>query len=451
MRIIYYTTCCMIVTALNGCMIADNHEGCRVAVDVRGSRDGARLPEWVLVSQVISNVGWNTNRSDRTIEETVLLVAAQRPGDSVYEVQAYSDGGILFMPPIGYGGRKSTCAWVFARGYEPTARVCHRETTKAGAGDARAPMPTFRETYLLRPWNNRPEHVGARTTLSLLSDTKNFEPYEALRGTSQGAGVPRLYEYYIRRFEAIRAENPDMPIAPAVAETVAWLRAEVGGARPKPLLASPTTTTRRGWVPQPLTENETAARFHSLGENRAVHITVIDSQSRETVDKWVCEAALVAMRRSEPHPQVERLLALDYETRAEAACHIAAFKASKDNDADVLCRFRRITVYAKGYEPSAEPAEDFRPETLPHFTYRLLRWNNADPASVAAFTGLLEDDKRFDLYRKAEAEAFSGVIPLYRYVVARYEALRPEQRDSLPPKAKRRVDGLRAHLAQGGS
>jgi len=450
-RLMYCVVCCAVATAHGACIQTNHHEGYRAETDVRSSQTGEPLSEWTVVSQITSNMGWSTERSDRTIEETVLLVAAQRPGDNVYEFPAYSDGGIFLLPPVGYGGWKSACAWMFSLGYEPTCRGSRFEVIEARVGDGEAAKPVHRVTYVLSPWNNHSDHLGARTTLSLLSDTKNFEPYEALRGTPQGAGVPKLYEYYIRRFEAIREENPDMPIALAVEKTVAWLREGAGGARPKPLLASPTTTTQRRWGPRPLTESEAADRFQSLDQEHAARVAVVDDHTKLPVDAWVWEVTVMALRRSEPHLQADRLLALDSRTREAAACQIPGVKVPEKGDSGILCRIRQMAVYADGYEPSWLPAEDYRPEGLPVFTYHLRRWNNDDAAGVAAYVGHLEDDKRFDLYRQAEAEGFSGVVPLYRYLLARYDALRPEQRDSLSPGAKRRIDWIRSRVpGEGG-
>jgi len=439
-RILYCVVGCAVATAHGACIQANHHEGYRAANEVRSSQTGEPLSEWTVVSQMISNMAWHpdTARSDRMVQKTVLLVAQQNPGDNVYDVSAYSDGGIFVLPPVGYGGHKDVWAWVYALGYEPTPRVCHSEIIEAGAGEAGSPMPAYRETYLLRPWNNQSDHVGARTTLSLLSDTKNFEPYEALRGTPAGTGVPKLYEYYVRRFESIRAENPDMPIAPAIETTVAWLREGASGERPKALFTSPTITTQISWGPRPLRESEVANRFQSLDQEHAARVVVVDDRTKLPVDAWVWEVMLMALRRSEPHLRAEQLLALDSRTREGAACYIPGVKVPEKDEPDILCRVRRIAIYAQGYEPSWLPAEDYRPEGLPVFAYHVRQWNNDDAAAVAAYVRHLEDDKRFDLYRQAEAEGFSGVIPLYRYLLARYDALRPEQRDSLSSGAKRR-------------
>jgi hypothetical protein len=149
--------------------------------------------------------------------------------------------------------------------------------------------------------------------------------------------------------------------------------------------------------------------------------------------------------------QVERLLTLDRRSREAFACQIPGVKVPEKDEPGILCRICRPAVYADGYEPSWLPAEDYRPDGLPVFTYHLRRWNNDDAAGVAAYVGHLEDDKRFELYRQAETEGFSGVVPLYRYLLARYDALRPEQRDSLSPGAKRRIDWIRGRLpGEGG-
>ena len=192
-RTLYCVVCCTVVIVQGAC-IQNHYEGYRAETDVRSSQTGEPLSEWIVVSQMISNMGWNTERSDRTVQETVLLVAQQNPGDNVYDVPAYSDGGILLLPPIGYGGYKNVWAWVYALGYEPTPRVCHSEIIEAGDGDGKSAMPFRCETYVLRPWNNQHDHMGVRSTLSQLSDTKNFEPYESLRGTPKGTGVPQLYQ-----------------------------------------------------------------------------------------------------------------------------------------------------------------------------------------------------------------------------------------------------------------
>jgi len=451
-RTLYCVVCCTVAIAHGACIQTNHHEGYRAETEVRSSQTGEPLSEWTVVSQITSDMGWNVRGPDRTIEETVLLVAAQSPGDRVYDVPAYSDGGIFLLGPVGYGGWKSACAWMFSLGYEPTCRGSRFEVIEAGVGDGAAAKPVHRVTYLLSPWNNHSDHLGARTTLSLLSDTKNFEPYEALRETPQGAGVPKLYEYYIRRFEAIRAENPDMPIAPAIEKTVAWLREGAGGKRPKPLLASPTTTTQRSHGEYLFSEDKSAASFLLfLFEKYVVRGVVVDDRTKLPVNAWVWEVMLLALRRSEPHLQAEQLLALDSRTREAFACYIPSVKVPKKDEPDILCRVRRMAVYADGYEPSWLPAEDFRPWGLPVFTYHLRRWNNDDAAAVAAYVGHLEDDKRFELYRQAEAEAFSGVVPLYRYLLAQYDALRPEQRDSLSPGARRRIDWIRSRLpGEGG-
>jgi hypothetical protein len=175
-------------------------------------------------------------------------------------------------------------------------------------------------------------------------------------------------------------------------------------------------------------------------------VAVVDDQTKLPVATGVCEAIIIDLRRSKPYLRTERLLALDRWTCGGPACHIPGVKVPEKDDSDILCRFRRIAVYAQGYEPSWLPAEDHRPEGLPVFTYRLRWWDNDDAASVAAYVRHLEDDQRFDLYQRAGAQGFSGVIPLYRYLLARYEALRPEQQQGLTPQAKRRIAWIRERL-----
>jgi hypothetical protein len=58
----------------------------------------------------------------------------------------------------------------------------------------------------------------------MLEDKDHFRPYEALRGTPQGTGVPVLYQYYIERYEAIVKADPEVRDKRGVKATIAWLR-----------------------------------------------------------------------------------------------------------------------------------------------------------------------------------------------------------------------------------
>ena len=443
-----------LLASMAGCIRLDRHEGYEVILDVRSSQTGEPLSEWVVVSRMTSNVGWNTVRSDRTIEETVLLVMAQEPSHNRYQLESFADGGVIIIPPLGYGGWKMPYALVYAIGYEIEPAAVHREVIKeTGDGDGGTGMQVRRLTYVLRPWNNEREHVRVRSILLQLSDTQNFEPYESLRGTAKGKGVPQLYEYYIRRFEAIRAANPDIGVDPAVQQSVRWLREGAVGTRHRPWFASPTFTRHTSLLPQPLTVETEAAdrfdRFRFLGEDGAVRVAAVDAQTGVPLDTWVFETMTMALRRSRPYIQAELLLSLDAGTADSPDCCVPVLKAPKKDESDVLCRFSRKTVYAQGYEPSWLPAEDHRPSGLPHFTYRLRRWNNDDPGAVGALVKHLEDDRRFEQYEDAAKKGLSGVKPLYRYLLARYEALRPDQKDGLSPRARRRLEWLRERAGPG--
>jgi hypothetical protein len=183
-----------------------------------------------------------------------------------------------------------------------------------------------------------------------------------------------------------------------------------------------------------------------LGQDYVVRGAVVDDRTKLPVNAWVWEVTLMTLRRSEPHLQVERLLTLDRRSREAFACQIPGFKVPEKDEPDILCRICRPALYADGYEPSWLPAEDYRPDGLPVFTYHLRRWDNDDAAGVAAYVRHLEDDQRFEQYEDAAKKGFSGVGPLYRYLLARYEALRPEQQQGLTPQAKLRIAWIRERL-----
>lgn len=224
--------------AVPGCARVDTHEGSRVVLDVRSAETGEPVTEWVAEHVLTQNTRWTwPEHAPGTVTETVLAVLSQNPSANTCELAPYTSGGIILGPGLGYG----TTKWpgrtiVYATGYESVpllsayTRDAAEEPRHTSGTKPDGSYHVRRVLQVLRPWNNAQDHLNVQAFLLRLRDTRGFEPYEALRGTPQGTGVSKLYDYHVRRYEAIREANPGMPADPSVEKTLSWLRVRATGA-----------------------------------------------------------------------------------------------------------------------------------------------------------------------------------------------------------------------------
>jgi hypothetical protein len=207
-----------------GCVRLDSHAPCDIVVDVRPEGGEGPLARWVVVCSMTSDTGWSTENSPHAVSKEPVLVVSQNPEKNTCRVPAYADGGTILGPALGYGTVKWKTLDIYAIGYEMTRQIVKQEILQPS--DPANPAVVRREefTYIVRPWDNRREAEGVTAILKALRNPEAFRPYEALRGTPRGEGVPDLYRYYIARFDAIQRAETGSDMDPTVVRTVNWLR-----------------------------------------------------------------------------------------------------------------------------------------------------------------------------------------------------------------------------------
>jgi len=422
----------VVAASMIGCIHVNQHERYEVVMDVRSRGTGEPLANWVVKSVLVSNEGWTTHNARRTITETLLLVQAQDPRHNTYQVEPFTSGGIILIPPLGYGGWKMECCTVYAIGYEPGQRIASQEVlqkpTDAGDGPG---MEVKKFTYFLEPRNNRPGSLALEDFLTQLKDPGNFRAYEAIRGTAKGTGVPDLYRYYVARFEAICEANPTMPIDPAVEETVAWLKRAATGA---PVREAPARAT--------VTHDE----MPGMSRERVVRVVPTDAETGKVLEEWVLEVVLLALTESKPEGEFHQVLSVDWRTSDAPESRVPAFKHTHRGPEGIIRFLDCEVVYVIGYEPSLRPAEEKLTREGQVLRYRLERWNNSDAERIREFAQLLESDTRFNQYEELRKNGSLSVPALYRYLLARYEALGQAQQERLSPKARERIDWIRNRM-----
>jgi len=236
--------------ALNsGCVSSHEGGGDYVPLKVFDSRTGQCVPEWVVESTLQSDKWGGFDPAEvHTVETTVRLVMAGSPDNNTYRVDAFTDWSVIWAAPFAalYGGATLEGHRIFAVGYEISDdeyySARYHFNLMPNKGDL-GPFD-FGYTYALVPWSTIRTNPAVIEVLSMLEDKDNFRPYEALRGTPQGAGVPALYRYFVERYKAIVQANPDLRIKPSVQATVAWLEQAAAGKVARSPWASPTTVYR---------------------------------------------------------------------------------------------------------------------------------------------------------------------------------------------------------------
>jgi hypothetical protein len=413
-----------------GCIQAGPHRAYDVKVEVCDSQTGRPLPEWVLVSATESSSGWSRQDAERTVETTCRLVAAQNPRENTYRVQSRAGGGIVLAPGLGYGGWEEEIGLIYVVGYEIGVRI--------GETDAGAPYPesgqaaAIQRRYALCRWDNNQANPAVVDVLRTLLDPRNFGPYEALRSTPQGAGVPALYRYYIERYKAIVDANPGIQVEPAVMETVSWLRQAVAGKMAPLGQVSPTTVRR---VPGGNTPEQV---FRTIAK---------DADTGKPLDSWVAEVALMELSSGAPRPVRWGVLAVELRTVVWPDTRVPPFVHTERRDGAVVRFLACPIVYAAGYEPSARPGDALRGATQGSVVECLLRkWDNGHAQAIKDFVSLLEDDERFEQYERLRRQGAIGVLDLYRYMQGRCDALDGAARTALSAKAKQRLAWIRQQV-----
>ncbi len=196
-----------------------------VWVEVFDRQAKVRLTEWVVESELQSQMhwAWSEEGADRTFETTLRLVAVQSPSQDGYHVDAFTNLSVTVLPPSPYAilcaVSTSEARRVYAVGYE-----IGDPGTQVRSNGGNQSQPNLDTAYGLSPWSNKRTDPAVIEVLRMLEDKDHFRPYEALRGTPQGTGVPVLYQYYIERYEAIVKADPEVRDKRGVKATIAWLR-----------------------------------------------------------------------------------------------------------------------------------------------------------------------------------------------------------------------------------
>jgi hypothetical protein len=423
------------VVALSaGCIQLVHHAGYDVMVEVRDGQTGQWLPEWVVESMLESNCGWTMHDAERTVETTTRLVIPQTPGESTYSVEAYTDGGV-FLPGGGYGGWKSEWCRIYVVGYEMGIRLEESGVRQVSPGSGQT-RPVHYVRYALFPWDNAKSNPAVADVLGMVQDQRSFIPYEALRGTPQGAGVPGLYRYYIERYKAILDAEPDVSVAPGATETVAWLEKILEGNAPPAPGLSPTTVRRE--------PGGTVYR-------QVFRVIPKDAQTGQTPDSWVTEVDLAAQSAASPRPERRAVLTVASGTAAWPETRVPPYVDTERHDGVVTYFVDYPVVYATGYDPwdwiNARRAREGGRRRAGLVECRLQRWDNNNAQAMKDFALLLEDDERFSQYERVRRQGALGVLDLYRYFLSRCDALDSAGRLTLSDKARQRVAWVRGQVA----
>jgi hypothetical protein len=419
-----------------GCIRPDRYEGYKLVIDVRSKTTGQPLDKWTIEALRVLNTGWNTHDAPRKIETTLLRVLSQDPLQNTYDVEPFTAYGLILIPPLGYGGWKTDVEKIYAVGYEIQQRIASQEVLEQ-ATDAKgaARKQVQKLTYALEPWNNDLSNLAVDDFLATLKDRKNFAAYEALRGKPKGSGVPALYQYYVARYEAIRAANPAMRADPAVEETVAWLRQAATGGPSGKVPASPTVTRHE---------------MSGMSRERIIRVVPRDAETGEGLKEWVVEVVLLALTQTKPEGEFHKVLSVDRRTSEAPESRVPAFTHTQEGPKETIQFLDVEAVYVVGYEPLYRPTEEKYDRNVEVVQYALKPWGKADAQEIRRFAQLLENEERFRQYEKLRQTDRSGVPALYRYFLARYDALGQSTPRTLSPKARARIDWIRNLLEEGG-
>jgi len=471
-------TVAAVARSLLFCLLASN-SGCvywtttgdhDVALEVFDRQTGERLPEWVVESTLQSDKwGAATAEADHTFETTLRLVMARSPGNNTYHVEAFTNWSeIALLNPFWalYGGATLEERRIYAVGYEigdDRARDMRKWQQIRKRGELG--QPDLSIGYALSPWINDRTNPAVIEILSMLEDKDNFRPYEALRGTPKGTGVPAIYRYYVERYKAIVQADPDLSIKPGVKATVAWLEDEAAGKVARSPWASPTTVRR---MPDRTTPE------------RIFRIIAEDVETKKRIDSWIIEIdrvidtgltgihpIQVAKTDGKPMPAEREVLAVDSRMTASPDTRMPPFiNADRRNERTI--RFSAcLIVYSVGYEPHTISLDTRFFETnnarnkntdriwpfdsiyVPDGTViqcRLHKWDNRDARTIRDFGTWLEDDERFAQYEQLRRQGAAAVPDLYRYFLSRYDALDSAGQGRLSEKARQRVTWLRQQV-----